>query len=346
MTDETMRALVKREPGRGMSLETRPIPEPKADEVRLRVRSVGIDGGAEALIYDWHPSKRHYASDLPQLFGHEFAGEVESVGAGVSRVAPGDRVAVEPALTCGECRNCRDGRFNVCESDDRKNFGLHPDVDGALAEYAVVPAKNVYPFGDSLSYDEGTFLELLGLGVHGLERSSFRPGDAVAVSGPGSVGMSALVAAKAGGASSVAMLGTDADADSRLPIAAEMGATQTVNVESESLDGEFDVFVEGSGATAALETAVEHTRKGGEVVQIGLFHDVDAVPVDLDHLVRSEIDLRTVYARRNASWRRAIAIAEDVDLSPVVGPAFDFEDYEAGFDAVRERSGIKVTLHP
>lgn len=346
MTGETMQALVKREPGRGMSLETLPVPELGAGEVRLRVRSVGIDGGAEALIYDWHPSKHYYAEDLPQVFGHEFAGEIESVGEDVTRVAPGDRVAVEPALTCGECRNCRDGRFNVCESDDRRNFGLHADVDGALAEYTVVPAGNVYPIGDDLSYDEGTFLELLGLGVHGLERSSFRPGDTVAVSGPGSVGMSALIAAKAGGASSIAMLGAAADADSRLPIAAEMGATETVNVEEESLDGAVDVFVESSGAPSALDTAVEHTRRGGEIVQIGIFHGADAVSADLNHLVRSEIDLRTVYGRRDSSWRRAIAIAENVDLSPVVGPAFEFDDYEAGFDAVREREGIKVTLHP
>lgn len=341
-----MRALVKREPGRGMILAERPVPEPGAGEVRIRVRSVGIDGGAEALIYDWHPAKRDYADDLPQVFGHEFAGEIDAVGAGVTRVAPGDRVAVEPVLSCGECRTCRDGRYSVCESDERRIVGLHPDLDGALAEYVVVPARNVHPFGDDLSYDEGTFLELLALGVHGIERSSLRPGDDVAVSGPGSVGLSATIAAAAAGAASVAVLGTDADAGSRLPIAAEVGATETVNVDETSLEGAVDTFIECSGSPAALDAAVEHTRAGGEIVQIGIFHGDDAPGVDLNRLVRSETDIRTVYGRRASSWRRAIALASDVDLAPVVGPTFDFSDYEAAFDAVREREGIKVTLHP
>jgi len=341
-----MRALVKREPGRGMVLEERPIPEPGAGEVRIRVRSVGIDGGAEALIYDWHPAKRHHAGDLPQVFGHEFAGEVDAVGDGVTRVSPGDRVAVEPVLSCGDCRTCRAGRYSVCESDERRIVGLHPDVDGALAEYAVVPAGNAYPFGDDLSYDEGTFLELLALGVHGIERSSIRPGDDVAVSGPGSVGLSATIAADAAGASSVAVLGTDADAGSRLPIAAETGATETVNVDASSFDGDVDAFIECSGAESALDAAVEHTRPGGEIVQIGIFHGEDAPSLAVNRLVRSETDLRTVYGRRDSSWRRAIAIANEVDLSPVVGPTFGFDDYEAGFEAVREREGIKVTLHP
>lgn len=344
MTTETMRALVKREPGRGMVLEERPVPEPDAGEVRIRVRSVGIDGGAEALIYDWHPAKRGYADDLPQVFGHEFAGEIDAVGAGVTRVSPGDRVAVEPVLSCGACRTCREGRYGVC--DDRRIVGLHPDLDGALAEYAVVPADAAYPFGGDLSYDEGTFLELLALGVHGIERSAIRPGDAVAVSGPGSVGLSATIAAAAAGASSVAVLGTDADAGSRLPIAAEVGATETVNVEEDAFEGAVDAFIECSGAPTALGTAVEHTRAGGEIVQIGIFHGEDAPAVDVNRLVRGEVDLRTVYGRRASSWRRAIALAAAVDLSPVVGPTFPFEAYEAGFAAVREREGVKVTLHP
>ncbi|MEF8789059.1 MAG: alcohol dehydrogenase catalytic domain-containing protein [Haloarculaceae archaeon] len=343
---ERMTALVKTDPSPGMSLDEVPVPEPGPGEVRLQVKSVGIDGGAEALIYDWHPAKHHYEPHLPQIFGHEFAGVVDAVGPDVADAAVGDRVAVEPGITCGRCRNCRAGEPSLCTGDSRRSIGLDVDVDGALAEYVTVPERTVYPFPDSLSYDEGTFLELLGLGVHAVELSDLEPGDRVAVSGPGSVGLSALIAADAAGAREAVMLGAEVDTGSRLPIAAEMGATETLNVEAESIEEEVDVFFEASGHESALAEAVRATRPGGQIVQIGIFHGEDAVPVDLNHLVRSGITYETVYGRRDSSWRRAIALATETDLSPVVGPTFEMADYERAFEAVRDREGIKVTLHP
>lgn len=343
---ERMSALVKTEPAPGMELVEVPIPEPEAGEVRIRVKSVGIDGGAEALIYDWHPSKHHYEPHLPQIFGHEFSGSIDALGPGVTGCDVGDRVAVEPGVGCGRCRNCRAGEPNLCSSDSRRSIGLDEDVDGALAEYVTVPGEVIYPFPDTLSYDVGTFLELLGLGVHAIERSSLEPGDEVAVSGPGSVGMSTLIAAIQGGAVEATMVGAGVDVGSRLPIAEEMGATGTLNIEERSIDEPVDVFFEASGHASALDEAVRSTRNGGEIVQIGLFHGEDAVPVDLNHLVRSGITLETVYARRDSSWRRAISLALEMDLAPVIGPTFELSDYERAFEAARNREGIKVTLHP
>jgi L-iditol 2-dehydrogenase/threonine 3-dehydrogenase len=342
-TGSTMRALLKAEPGEGMVLDRVPVPEPGPGEVRLRVKSGGIDGGAEQLIYDWHPSKHHYEEHLPQIFGHEFSGVVDAVGPDVTDYEGGERVAVEPAIVCGECANCRAGERSLCSSPSRRAIGLDPDVDGALAEYVVVPEETLYAFDDSLSFDVGVFLELLGLGVHAVETSGIEPGDSAAISGPGSAGMGVLIAARAAGATPITVVGTEADADDRLPTAETVGATRTV------VDGpieDVDVFFEASGSPAALTRAVENTRAGGEIVQIGVFHGADTVPVDLTHLVRSGIDLKTVYGRSDSSWRRALAIAERVDCSPVVGPSFDLEAFEEGFDAVRNREGIKVTLHP
>ena len=341
-----MTALVKTDPSPGMVLEEVSVPDPGPEEVRLHVKSVGIDGGAEALIYDWHPAKRHYEPHLPQIFGHEFAGIVDAVGSDVTECDAGDRVAVEPGIACGRCQNCRSGEPNLCTGDSRRTIGLDVDVDGALAEYVTVPVQTVYPFPDSLSYDEGTFLELLGLGVHAVEQSDLEPGDRVAVSGPGSVGLSTLVAVVAGGARDVTVIGADVDTGSRLPIAKEMGATSTLNIEEKSIDEPVDVFFEASGHESALNEAVRATRRGGQIVQIGLFHDAETVPIDLNHLVRSGIAYETVYGRRDSSWRRAIALATEIDLSPVIGPTFEMDDYERAFEAVRNREGIKVTLHP
>lgn len=346
MTPDTMQALVKAEPGTGMQLQDVPVPDPGPGEVRLRVKSVGIDGGVEQLIYDWHPSKHYYGEYLPQIFGHEFAGVVETTGPGVTSCAEGDRVAVEPAIVCGECRNCRAGKRSLCESPDRKAIGLDTDVDGALAEYIVVPEATVYPFDESLSYDVGTFLELLGLGVHAVEHSRLEPGDSVAITGPGSAGMGILVAALAGGAQPVTVVGTEADEAYRLPTAASVGATRTRTIDEGPLATDVDVFFEASGAPSALSTAVESTRPGGQIVQVGVFHSDETVAVDLNHLVRNGIDLQTVYGRSDSSWRRACDIARQIDCSPIVGPAFDMAEFEKGFDAVRDREGIKVTLHP
>lgn len=343
---EKMTALLKTDPSPGMTLDEVPVPEPDVGEVRLRVKSVGIDGGAEALIYDWHPDKQYYEPHLPQIFGHEFAGVVDEVGPDVTAYEAGDRVAVEPAISCGRCRNCRAGKMSLCTGDERGSLGLDVDIDGALAEYVTVPIETLYEFPDQLSFDEGTFLELLGLGIHAVEQSDLKPGDRVAVSGPGSVGLSALVAALAGGAQEAVMIGADADVGSRLAIADEMGATETLNIEDESLNEPVDVFFEASGHESALDEAVQHTRKGGQIVQIGIFHDSDEVPVDINHLVRAGITYETVYGRRDSSWRRAIALAMNTDLSPVIGPTFEMAEYEQAFEAVRKRDGIKVTLHP
>ena len=344
-TADRMTALLKTRPESGMALESVPVPEPGPGEVRIRVESVGIDGGAEALIYDWHESKRHYAEQLPQLFGHEFAGTIDATGPDVEGFEEGTRVAVEPVLGCGRCRLCRSGSFGICP--DRRIVGLHPDLEGALAEYAVVPEETLYPIG-SLSADEGVFLELLGLAVHGIERSGFEPGDSVAIAGPGSVGIGALVAAVAGGASSVTVIGTADDREDRLPLARELGATRTVAAENgeAELDEEVDVFVEASGHPDAVSLASSATRRDGEIIQIGIFHGSETVPVDLTRLVRRGVSITTVYGRRDSSWRRAIAIAENTDLSPALGPSFPLAEYERAFDATRRREGIKIMLHP
>ncbi|WP_227015093.1 zinc-dependent alcohol dehydrogenase [Natronorubrum aibiense] len=340
----TMRALIKARPERGMTLERRPIPEPGPGEVRLRVESVGIDGGAEALIYDWHESKHHYADTLPQLFGHECAGVIDRVHPTVDRHQPGERVAVEPVVGCGACRHCHTGSFAICP--DRRLIGLDADSDGALAEYVVVPEATLYPIGD-LEPDVGVFLELLALGVHALEQSTFELGDRVAIAGPGAVGIGMLVAVAAAGASSITVIGTDADIDDRFPLATELGATTTVTAEDGLEDGaEFDVFFEASGSPGALSMATDAIRPGGELVQIGLFHGHETVPVDLTRLTRRGVSITTVYGRRASSWDRAIAVADGLDLSPAIGPSFALEEYEAAFEAAENRAGIKITLHP
>ncbi|GGM59709.1 threonine dehydrogenase-like Zn-dependent dehydrogenase [Halarchaeum rubridurum] len=351
MTDTSMTVLEKHAAEPGMRLAERPVPTPGADEVRIAVRSVGIDGGVEAPFYRWDDYYHRYEPHLPQVFGHEFAGVVDAVGSDVVDWAGGERVAVEPRYSCGRCRNCREGRQNLCTEEPgfsphgRKAVGIDVDTPGALAEYVVVPARNLYELPAGVTFDEGVFLELLAIGVHAIEASAFEVGDRVAITGPGSAGLSALLAAREAGASEIVIVGADADEGTRLPIAAEMGATATRNASEGALNRPVDVFVEASGHESALRLAEASTRPGGEIAQVGVFHD-ERVPVGLTGLLNEEVSIETVNGRRQSDWRRTLALAADLDLSRVVGPAFDMADYEAGFAAEAERAGVKVVLNP
>jgi threonine dehydrogenase-like Zn-dependent dehydrogenase len=353
MTAENrMTVLEKRDAAEGMTLSDRPVPTPGEKEVRIAVKSVGIDGGVEGPLYRWEESYHRYEPHLPQVFGHEFAGVVDAVGSRVDGWRGGERVAVEPRISCGRCRNCRDGRSNLCTEETgfsphgRKSIGIDTEVPGALAEYVTVPARNLYALPEDVTFDEGVFLELLAIGVHGVDVSSFGIGDRVAITGPGSAGMSALLAAREAGASEIVMIGADADEATRLPTAREMGATSTRTVGEGPLDDPVDVFLEASGHQSALELAEASIRPGGELVQIGVYHGANRVPVDLNEFVNEEISVRPINARRESDWRRTLAIASSIDLSPVVGPAFEMSDYESAFAAEADRAGVKVVLRP
>ena len=350
--ENRMTVLEKREAGEGMTLGERPVPTPGEREVRIAVRSVGIDGGVEGPFYRWEESYHRYEPHLPQVFGHEFAGVVDAVGPRVEDWNGGERVAVEPRISCGNCRNCREGYRNLCTNETgfsphgRKSIGIDTEVPGALAEYVIVPARNLYSLPEGVTFDEGVFLELLAIGVHGVDVSSLGVGDRVAITGPGSAGLSGLIAAREAGASEIVMIGADADEGTRLPIAREMGATSTRNAADGALEVPVDVFLEASGHQSALRLAESSIRPGGELVQIGVYHGSERVPIDVNGLVNEEISVQTVNARRESDWRRTLAIAPSVDLSPVVGPAFDMINYEDGFGAEAERAGVKIVLHP
>ncbi|WP_336022654.1 zinc-dependent alcohol dehydrogenase [Halobellus salinisoli] len=352
VTNSKMTVLEKSKPGEGMNLAERPIQSPGEGEVRIAVKSVGIDGGVEAPFYRWEDSYHRYEPHLPQVFGHEFAGVVDAVGPRVDDWEGGERVAVEPRISCGRCRNCRDGYSNLCENETgfsphgRKAIGIDTEEPGALAEYVNVPARNLYTLPEGVTFDEGVFLELLAIGVHGLEVSSFEVGDRVAITGPGSAGLSALIAAEQAGASEIVMIGADIDEETRLPIAEQMGATETRNVSEGPLEEPVDVFLEASGHESALHLAESSIRPNGELIQIGAYHGADRVSVDFSKFLTDEISIQSVNARRESDWRRTLAIAPSVDLSPVVGPAFDMENYEAGFAAEANREGIKIILRP
>ena len=252
--------------------DSKPVDAPlQSDEVRVSVSSVGLCGSDLSSYLGAHPRMRP-----PLVLGHEFAGQVDAVGSAVTRVSIGDTVAVDPMLTCGQCRNCRDNRPNVC--DDYRLIGCDPALPGALAGQVTVAARQVVALPSGMSTVEGALLQPLNISLHAItDRARVQKGDSVVVFGSGPIGLGCLAAAQvAGGRVVMCDIATD-----RLARAEALGADAVVDVSGddaiariiEAAGGPLDHAVEAAGGrqTSTLELSTEVVRKGGRVTVVGNF---------------------------------------------------------------------------
>lgn len=204
------------------------IPVPKVNEALIKVYCIGICG-SDVHYYE-HGRIGRYVVKEPIILGHELAGEVVEVGKQVSNIAVGDRVAVEPGVTCGQCDYCKSGRYNLCPD---VVFLATPPVNGAWAEYIVMPSDYLFKLPDSMSYEEGAMLEPLSVGFHAMMRGKVQPFDRVLITGLGPIGLLAGQAAKLFGVSEI--YGTDV-VPFRRQLAMEMGFTAALDPVKRMLD--------------------------------------------------------------------------------------------------------------
>ncbi len=251
-------------------LEDAPAPMPGRDEVRVAVHACGVCGSDLHHYHGRHPFNRY-----PVVPGHEFSGHVDAVGAGVTAWQPGQRVSVEPNLACGRCEPCREGRYNICES----LVVLGGQTDGAMAEYIVVPADKVVPIPDTMAYDIAALIEPTAVAVHAVRRLSLDGLQRLLVIGVGTIGLQVVQAARAFGVPEV--VATDLR-QARLDRAAQMGATQVVNVAKEPLaewmqrmygrSNPMDAAIECVGAgDETLNGAIAALKKGRRLVVVGVW---------------------------------------------------------------------------
>jgi 2-desacetyl-2-hydroxyethyl bacteriochlorophyllide A dehydrogenase len=258
-----MRALLCDRPGQ-LRLIEQDEPTPGHGEVLVRIRRAGVCGTDLHIFQGSHPFLEY-----PRVMGHELAGEVAAVGAGVG-IEPGRRVCVIPYLACGRCAACRRGKTNCCAAISV--LGVHRD--GGFADYVVVPEAYLLPT-DDLGLDETAMIEFLAIGAHAVRRSALTKRDRVLVVGGGPIGMSALVFAKARGAV-VTVLDLRAD---RLAFCQEqLGADHTVTVGEgaeaqlrELTDGEFfETVFDASGHQGSMERSLGFVAHGGTYVLLGI----------------------------------------------------------------------------
>jgi L-iditol 2-dehydrogenase len=348
-----------------LRLVEEPIPQPQPGQALVRVRSVTI---CHSDIHYYNEGRiGDTVSDTPLVLGHEFSGEVIEVTQGVTHVKPGDLVAVEPAISCGECRYCREGNPNLCE---HILFSGTPPQDGALREYVTFGHEFLFPLPPGLSADEGALLEPLGVAIHAWDLAEMRVGETVAIVGCGPIGLLLVQLALISGASQVfaieplAYRREMAAALGAIPIPSpEQNATPDLIAQVEDLVAEawaghvwkghgVDVAIEVAGTLAAQEEAARVVKRGGTVVLVGIPAEDQVV---LTHHVARRKGLIIKMARRmKHTYPRAIELADGtgsnahIDLKPLITHRFSLEDAAQAFPLVQQYGDgvLKAVVYP
>lgn len=334
MSDDSMLCAVMYGVG-DVRIESRPVPQPAPDEVLVRIQRVGVCGSD--VHYFKHGRIGDFVVEEPMILGHESAGVVEAMGSAADKLAPGDRVSIEPGYTCGECFYCKTGHYNLCPN---VFFMATPPIDGAFCEYVAWPTDLVFQLPEGLSFDEGAMMEPLSVGLWAVKRGEVAPGCSVAVFGCGPIGLLTLQAAKAAGATT--LIAVDIE-ERRLQHARRLGATHVINDrQGSSVDrireiasglhgfgrehSGVDVAFETAGAVAATRNALAVTRPGGVAVLVGLPPE-SMVEIDLVAAASKEIDIRGQFRYANR-YPPAIALAAEgrIDVASLVTHHFPLDN--------------------
>jgi len=332
---------------RTMEMQEFPMPVIQNEtDVLIKMKVVGICGSD---VHYYQSGKiGGQIVQYPFPVGHEGAGEVIRVGSKVSRVKPGDRIAIEPAMPCGECDQCKAGRPHTCRK--LRFLGCPGQADGCLSEYIVMPENSCFRIADSMSYTEAAISEPLAIGVYAVNQSIPMKGATIGILGFGPIGMSVILPAIAKGAEKIFV--TDL-IDERLSIAKACGATWTGNSASEDVVKEIiakeplllDVVFECCGKQEAIDQAIDMLKPGGKLMIIGI-PEFDRWSFSVDKLRHKEICIQSV-RRQNHSVEEALESMENgrLNVEKMATHRFGFEDTKAGFDLVSGyRDGVMKAM--
>ncbi|KAK8537102.1 hypothetical protein V6N12_043278 [Hibiscus sabdariffa] len=321
-------------------------------DVKVRMKAVGICGS------DVHFLKTLRLADFvvkePMVIGHECAGIIEEVGSEVKNLVPGDRVALEPGISCWRCNLCKEGRYNLC---DEMKFFATPPVHGSLARQVVHPAYLCFKLPDNLSLEEGAMCEPLSVAVHACRRADIGPETNVLIMGAGPIGLVTILAARAFGAPRIVIVDVD---EHRLSVAKDLGADGVVKVSTNMQDipeevekickvmgAAVHVSFDCAGFNKTMSTALTATRAGGRVCLVGLGHNEMTVP--LTPAAAREVDIIGIFRYKN-TWPLCIELLRSgkIDVKPLITHRFGFsqEEVEEAFEtSARGGNAIKVMFN-
>jgi 2-desacetyl-2-hydroxyethyl bacteriochlorophyllide A dehydrogenase len=330
-----MRGIVVDRPGSFRVAEV-PDPTPRAGEVIVKVDCCGICGTDLHILAGEFPP-----TPYPITPGHEFAGTVVARGTDIKPDLPeGARVAVDPSLLCGYCRQCRAGRDNLCENWN----AIGDTVSGAFAEYVAVPAVNAYLLPGHLDGQLGAMAEPLACAVHGLRRLGPVAGDAAVVVGAGTMGLLLLQLLLHAGAGPVAVVDRVTD---RLEVARKLGAAQAVTDASELDGAPVEIAVDATGVPAAIETAIGLVDRGGRMLVFGVSPAEAMVRVSPFRVYNDELTITGSMAILRSFGAAVDLLASGaIDPRPLLGDPLPLEKFGAAVDHVRAGQGIKWHIRP
>lgn len=337
-----MKAIAKTRPGPGVELVEVPVPKPGPNELLVKVAVCGICG-SDLHIYLWELNADRVVTKFPTVIGHEPAGEVVEVGAGVTGFKPGDHVALDPFGPCGLCASCQHGRFNFCLNPGR--------LGGSFAEYAIAPVQNAWLVPKSMDLEQAALLEPFATGVHAIEESSLKAGDSCVVEGPGPIGLCTALAARALGVTSIVITGLAVDHE-RLALARAMGF-KTVCASDRDWTEQVRALMPPDGADVVFDAAgfldsVRHLlRRNGEVVELG-WPARDIPNGELRALFFHGVKIIPSRVRVPSTWRRSIAMVASgaVDLKPMVTHRYALEGGVEAFELLNRKQGVKALILP
>jgi L-iditol 2-dehydrogenase len=325
----------------------RPVLE-RPDDVLLRIETVGVCGSD--IHYYTEGRIGGQVIEHPATLGHECAGTVVEAGPAAPRLKAGQRVAVDPAISCGQCDQCRQGRAHTCRK--LQFLGCPGQAPGAAAEFITIAAESCYPIPDSMTMVQAALVEPLSVGVHAVHLAAMPPGGAVGVLGSGPIGLCVLMAI--GALCPNRTFVTDL-LDNRLGLAKRYGADWAgvptredvvgaiLKEESEGLDCVFEC----AGRQETLDQAVELLKPGGTLVMVGI-PEGDRVSFRTEALRRKELRLQNV-RRQNDCTKEAIDLVATgaVDVDPLATHHFALDETKEAFDLVADYADgvIKAIIH-
>lgn len=319
-----------------MEITEAPDPgSPGREQLLLKIEAVGICGS------DIHYYKTgrigEQVVEYPFTVGHECAATVMEPGEASGGFIPGDRVAVDPAMPCYECDQCRAGREHTCRN--LKFLGCPGQAEGCLSEMIIMPAKSCFKIPEAMSFAEAAFAEPLSIGYYAVQLSEIRKGDSIAILGAGPIGDSVLISAREAGAGAIYV--TDR-IDRRLDIASALGAGAAYNVDkSDAINGIrakepalLDIVYECCGQQEAFDQAVDLLRPGGSLMIVGI-PEFERWSFRADTARRKEISIMHV-RRQNGCMQPALDLLSRgrVDTDMLITHTFPFSQAKEAFDLV------------
>lgn len=338
-----MKALVKSHREPGLWMEDVPNPQCHENEVLISVNKSAICG-TDLHIYEWDAWAQKTVP-IPLVIGHEFVGTVVEIGKNVKGVKVGDRVSGEGHLTCGTCRQCRQGQRHLCPNT--RGVGYH--CQGCFAEYITLPEENVFHIPEGISDDLAAIFDPFGNATH--TALSFNLlGEDVLITGAGPIGIMAVAIAKKAGARHVVI--TDVN-EYRLSLARQLGATLAINVaktnvkdalKEAGLNSLFSVGLEMSGHPNGLNTLLQELDSGGKIALLGILPP--GVAIDWDLVIFKLLHIKGIWGREifNTWYQMTHMLESGLDISAVITHRFPAEEFEKGFTAMKSGQSGKVIL--